>query len=194
VSRAPHAVLPPDLLALRDTFEALAADAQALVSPLSDTPFHWRPPSGAWSIAMCLEHLNVTARLYLPKIDEGIAEAMQVGRYGDAPYSLGWFERMVIRRIEPPPWPKLTTRAAFVPAPDRRRADVMAAFGAYQVQYIDRLRQATGLHLTRARVKSPVTDLVRVSLLAAFHIMAAHERRHLWQARQVMGDPAFPRT
>ncbi len=71
---------------------------------------------------------------------------------------------------------------------------VAGGFGAYQVQWVDRLRQASGLHLTRARVRWPAGDLVRISLLAAFRLMAAHERRHLWQARQVTTDAAFPTT
>jgi hypothetical protein len=32
-----------------------------------------------------------------------------------------------------------------------------------------------------------------MSLNSAFALMAAHERRHLWQARQVIAAPGFPR-
>jgi hypothetical protein len=61
----------------------------------------------------------------------------------------------------------------------------MAAFRAYQVQYIDRLRQANGLDLARAYVSSPAAAWLRFSLGSGFDLMAAHERRHLWQARNV---------
>jgi hypothetical protein len=62
----------------------------------------------------------------------------------------------------------------------------MAAFRAYQVQYIDRLRQASGLDLARARVSSPAARWLTMSLGSGFALMAAHERRHLWQARRVI--------
>jgi hypothetical protein len=49
----------------------LADDADALVATLSDEQFAWQPAPNAWSIAQCIDHLNVTARLYLPLLDEG---------------------------------------------------------------------------------------------------------------------------
>ncbi len=192
MSPGPGAALSPDLQALREQFEAVADDARSLTQPLSDEQFNWRPHSAGWSVAMCLEHLNATARWYLPMIDEGIAEAMQLGRYGEGPFTYSWLERLLIRRTEPPPWPRLKTPAAVLPQADRKRAEVMSALLAYQVQYVDRLRQASGVHLTRARVSSPMSSLIRLSLGGSFLLMAAHERRHLWQARQLTREPGFP--
>jgi hypothetical protein len=70
----------------------------------------------------------------------------------------------------------------------------MAAFRAYQVQYVDRLRQANGLDLARARVRSPAASWIQVPLGTGFMAMTAHERRHLWQARRVLEAPGFPKT
>jgi hypothetical protein len=69
----------------------------------------------------------------------------------------------------------------------------MAAFRAYQAQYIDRLRQANGLDLARARVSSPVAKWLRMPLGSGFLTMVAHERRHLAQARRVLQTPGLPR-
>jgi hypothetical protein len=69
----------------------------------------------------------------------------------------------------------------------------MAAFGAYQVQYVDRLRQANGLDLARARVRSPIASWIVMPLGTGFAAMIAHEKRHLWQARRVVEHPQFPR-
>jgi len=68
----------------------------------------------------------------------------------------------------------------------RPRHDIIAAFRAYQVQFIDRLRQANGLDLARARVSSPVARWIRMPLGSGFAMMVAHERRHLQQARRVI--------
>jgi hypothetical protein len=56
------------------------------------------------------------------------------------------------------------------------------------------VRQADGLNLNRNRVISPVTSLLRLPLGAYFVFVIAHDRRHLWQARQLRTAPAFPRT
>ena len=42
-----------------------------------------------------------------------------------------------------------------------------------------------GLDITRIRVTSPFNTSLRYSAYSALHILAAHERRHLWQAENV---------
>jgi hypothetical protein len=178
---------------LRRQFEQISADADALVTPLSDHQFNWRPASEAWSVAECVEHLNVTARMYLPKLDEAIADAISRGRYGEGPFRYSWLGRWFVRIQEPPAKIRVRAPKAFQPGPTRSRSEIMAAFRAYQVQYIDRLRQANGLDLARAYVSSPAGAWIRFSLGSGFDLMAAHERRHLWQARNVTQHAQFPR-
>ena len=185
--------LSPELEEFRRQFEQLANDADTLVAPLSDTYFTWQPRPNAWSIAQCIDHLNVTARLYLPVLDEGIANAIRQGHYGEGPYVYSWLARMFVRILEPPARPRVRTPAAFQPPPSRTRQEIMSAFRAYQVQYVDRLRQANGLDLARARVRSPVASWLRVPLGCGFAALAAHERRHIWQARKVTEAPGFAR-
>ena len=57
----------------------ISRNADALITPLSDEQFTWQPAPDSWSVARCVEHLNVAARLYLPKLDEGIADAIRRG-------------------------------------------------------------------------------------------------------------------
>jgi hypothetical protein len=174
-------------------FEQLAADADGLVAPLTDTQFNWHPAPNAWSIAQCIDHLNVTARLYLPMLDEGIADAIRRGLYSHGPFTYNWLNRWIARSQEPPYKIKTKAPKAFLPPPSRPRNEVMSAFRAYQVQYVDRLRQANGLDLARARVASPVLSWIRLPLGTSFAFTTAHERRHLWQARRITQSPAFPR-
>jgi len=171
----------------------LSVEADTLVAGLDDDQFNWRPPTGSWSMAQCLEHLNVTARLYLPQLDEGIAQGIRRGWYGEGPFSYNLIGRLIVKGTEPPPRFRLKAPKAFHPAAHRPRQDVLAAFRAYQKQYVDRLRQASGLDLARARVSSPVAAWIRMPLGSGFALMIAHERRHLWQARQVLAHPDFPK-
>jgi len=187
-----HLALTPEIDEFRRQFEQLADEAAALVSPLSDAQFAWHSSPTAWSIAQCIDHLNVTARLYLPMLDEGIANAIRQGLYGEGPFTYWWLARMFVRMLEPPPRLRMKTPAAFQPPPARTRHEIMAAFRAYQVQYVDRLRQANGLDLSRARVRSAVASWLYMPLGTGFAVTTAHERRHLWQARKVMETPEFP--
>jgi hypothetical protein len=200
-----HLALTPEIDEFRRQFEQLADDADAIAAPLSDAQFAWNPCAsaqglarrrvngGAWSVAQCIDHLNVTARLYLPRLDEGIANAIRQGRYGEGPFVYWWIARLFVRTLEPPPRFRVKTPAAFEPPPGRTRREIMAAFRAYQVQYVDRLRQANGLDLARAHVRSPAASWLVMPLGTGFAAMIAHERRHLWQARRVIEHPQFPR-
>ncbi len=185
--------LSPQIDEYRQQFERLAIEADTLVTPLADEQFTWRPPNAAWSIAQCIDHLNVVARLYLPKLDEGIAEATRRGLYGEGPFTHDLVGRFMIKTMEPPVRFRVKAPGPFRPEPERSRSEIMAAFRAYQVQFVDRLRQANGLDLRRAKVQSPTSRWIRMSLGAGFALMTAHERRHLWQARLVAASPGFPR-
>lgn len=184
--------LAPEIDHFRSQFEELSADADALTEPLTDEQFVWRPGGGGWSIAQCLEHLNATARYYLPALDESIADAIRRGAYGEGPFKYNGIGRLFVRLNEPPVRLRVKAPQRVHPGPERPRREIIAAFRAYQVQYIDRLRQANGLDLARARVRSPAGRWIRIPLGSGFGLMAAHERRHLWQARRVTEATGFP--
>jgi hypothetical protein len=188
-----HIALAKEVEEFRQQFERISQDADALVEPLTDEQFNWCPRPDSWSVAQCVEHLNTTARLYLPQLDEAIANAIRRGTYGEGPFSYNVFGRFFTAAMEPPARFRLTAPKPFLPPPARPRSEVMAAFRAYQVQFTDRLRQANGLDLARAKVRSPTTTWLRFSLGSGFALMLAHERRHLWQARNIVAHPKFPR-
>jgi hypothetical protein len=190
---APVLALTPEIDEFRKEFERLADEADLLASGLTDEQFNWSPAPHAWSIGQCIDHLNVTARMYLPQLDEGIANAIRQGAYADGPFKYWWLARMFVRMLEPPPRFRAKSPAGFQPPGGRTRREIMAAFRAYQVQYVDRLRQANGLDLAHARVRSPLAAWVHMPLGTGFAAMTAHERRHLWQARQVTQTSGFPR-
>jgi len=188
----PHLALTPEVEAFRLQFEELSVTADKLVGPLTDRQFTWRPNPDTWSISHCIDHLNATARTYLPALDEGIAEAIRRGIYGEGPFRYNWLGLYVVWSMKPPPRLRYTAPPSFQPAPSRARAEIMAAFRAYQVQFVDRLRQANGLDLSRARVTSPANRWIRLPLGSAFALQIAHERRHLWQAHQLIARTGFP--
>jgi hypothetical protein len=55
-----------------------------------------------------------------------------------------------------------------------------------------RLEQADGLDMARVKVPALEAGRFRFNLQLTFAWIVAHERRHLWQARQVRNHAAFP--
>lgn len=188
-------VLTPEFDAFRMQFEQLADEADRLAGAFTEEQFIWRPSPDSWSVAECLEHLNATARAYLPFLDEAIAEAIRKGWYRPGPFRHNLIGRLSVYLLEPPPRLRIRAPAVFEPQPTRGRQQTLAAFRAYQVQYVDRLRQGDGLDLARSKAQSPAAySWVRIPLGSAFMMMVSHERRHLWQAARVLEAPGFPRA
>jgi hypothetical protein len=163
-----------------------------LLASLSFEQANWSPSPSAWSIAQCLTHIGISARLYLVSIDRSIRAGRQAGLVGEGPFTYGAIGRWLVRNIEPPPRLKVKTGRAYLPVPNRPIAEVLSEFIDTHQQVRQRLRSSEGLHLARCRMSHPSLRIFRFSLGVGFAIVTGHARRHLWQARQVREHAAFP--
>ena len=93
--------------------------------------------------------------------------------------------------MEPPPRRKTRTGKAFVAAPHLDPAATLERFNSLQGRLGECIREAAGLDLKSIKVRSQFGP-VWWTLNGTYAILLAHERRHIWQARQVRTDPAFP--
>lgn len=184
--------LIPELEEYRCQFVAIKDDAKALLSTVNNEQFNWRSQSGSWSIAECFDHLNVTGKLYGATIDEKISEASSRQWFSRGPFRHGWLGNLLVRLTEPPVKLKVKAPSQFIPRAYQLVDVVANEFMWTQNQFIVRLRDANGIDLARIKIPSPVSDLLKLTLGQVFGLMTAHERRHLWQARQVLKHPNFP--
>jgi hypothetical protein len=86
--------------------------------------------------------------------------------------------------LEPPPWLKFKAKAPFQPVEFGPAERVLPDFLAVQEQIEACVHEATGLAVDRVEIVSPVDARAKYNGFAALQIVAAHERRHLWQAEQ----------
>jgi hypothetical protein len=170
-----------------DQIVGIKAEGQAVAAGLSDDQLNWHPAPGRWSIADCLQHLNVGVTTALPAFDRAIADGRAKNQTGTGPFHYGWFSRMMVWSMEAPPKFRMRApRLIRVPANARYRGtEVVQEFVRVRDQLAERVRQADGLDLARVRTISPVNRLVRMPLGAYVDFMLAHDRRHVWQAHQV---------
>lgn len=189
-----HEGLCPELRDGFEQIERIREEAKALVEGLSEAQCAWQPAPDRWSIAQCLEHLNATARNYLPVIHASINDARAQGWLAEGPFRRGWFERFFLSMVEPPPRRRIPAPRRFLPPPDRPMAEIWPSFLTFQDRLQELMTWANGVDLRRARVVSPALRLLRFSLGGSFALMTAHERRHLWQIRRILEDPSFPRA
>jgi len=181
----------PDLVR---QFEKIVSDARSLAGSLSDETFNRQPEQGRWSVGQCLEHLNITERKMLQNMRPAARATLATGRGAGAPTRHGWMMGWFIRSMEPPPKRRFRTGAAFVPPATLSKDAVLREFISLHEEVIAMLRELDG-HPMSVKVQSPFNKLLRYKVGSAFALMAAHDRRHLWQACQAAGpNPAVGST
>jgi len=161
------------------------------VLPLSLEQLRWRPEPHRWSIAECLDHLNITLALYLPKIDHAIGFGRGVGRVLDQ-FSPGP-ELEALRLVEPPVWVRTLAPPAILPAaavdPDR----LVEQFHCTRDRYAETVGRAFRLDLSGIVIAEPLYPRIS-SVRGTLALLAAHDRRHIWQAEQIRNGSRFPRA
>lgn len=173
-------------------FKVIKLDAQGLTGGLTREQFNWRPRADQWSVAQCLDHLNITSRLWISSLEKAVSEGRSKGILRDGPYSYGFLSRWFLRSMEPPVKRRFKAPKKFRPPESQLRDDVMLEFIALHERIEQLVRESDGLDLVRIKVPSPVTSLIHYSLGMGFWIITAHDRRHLWQARQLLQSKSFP--
>jgi DinB superfamily len=170
--------------ALIAEFRAVGEDARSLVERTGVARVAERPSKGGWSVAECLEHLNMTTRAFLPRWREAFCFARAQGVLSDGPYRTDFWGKLLAWALEPPPKLRMPTTPPFQPLKTPAPWDVLPAFLSCQDELITTLDAARGIALDRVKVSSPFQERMRYSIWSSFRINAAHHRRHLWQAHR----------
>lgn len=158
--------------------------ARQLEREFSQGELSTAPPLGGWSAADNLMHLTVSAQALVPRMSKTLGKLAQAGLRSDRRSPPDWVGRFYAWALEPPVHLKVKAPRPFVPPVGTPAAQALPAFLAEQERLLQLVEQAVGLDLAARKVPSPVTRYVRYNVCAAFHILLAHERRHLWQARR----------
>jgi hypothetical protein len=176
-----------DIASLQAQLQAASEEAGALVAELTEERAAWHPAPGCWSASECLDHLGSTNRAYVAALQAAADGARRQNRLRRRPAVPGWFGSWFVRQLEPPvkPGRKMPTHKSIVPREGLPLAEAYAAFLSGQQLVHEFLEANADLDLAGIRFVNPFIPGLRFSVASGLHIILAHERRHLWQARQV---------
>lgn len=90
-----------------------------------------------------------------------------------------------MRALDAPPRRTFRAPRAIVPADGVTLATALEEFAATQAELRARVAAARGLDLGAIRLRSPLAPLLTLGLGTTFGLLAAHQRRHLWQGWRV---------
>jgi hypothetical protein len=175
----------PDSKSLENELSAVNTAATALCEGLSAVQLAWRPHPAKWSIAENLLHLSTTTEVFLPAVDHAILESRRKNLLDEGPFRLGFYGRILVWYVEPPPAIRLPAPKALQPLFSGSPERALENFLALQSAMMQRLADAAGLNLVGLRFPSPLASYIRMNLLEFFSVFNGHSRRHLWQATNV---------
>jgi hypothetical protein len=174
-----------EILALEEAYIAAEHEARALVAGLTEQQGTWRAGPASWSVAECLDHLAIANRVYLRAMQPAAERAKAEGRRRRRPAKPGLIGGWFVRSLEPPVKSKGKAPRSIRPRPSPALADAFDQFLASQEQVRTFLRRYADIDLAGVRFVNPFVRGLRFSLATGLHVIAAHERRHLWQAARV---------
>ncbi len=186
--RRPGSAAPGSAAAYAEELAEITHTADALLQSLDDASLNRSPADGGWSVGECLDHLLRSGRLYLRPLQAAIARGTARGIRGTPPFGRGVVGDWFVRLMEPPARRHFRAPRKLRPTRHHTVGALRADFAMLQADLAATAHAADGLDLGRLAIWSPAVPLLRLNLAAAFAAIAAHERRHLDQARAVMAS------
>ena len=181
-------------LSLADATRALddtAREARDTFGGLDAAQLNWRPDARAWSVAQCFEHLRTANRLMVTAAQHALAHPPTI--WQRVPLFPGFFGRQLVRSQAPQTTRKFTTSAIATPSQSAIGADVIERFVAEHRDRSDWIQSLDPAVVARTIMVSPFIKVITYSVLDGCRLMAAHDRRHVEQARRVTQAAGFPR-
>ena len=173
--------LSPQLEAIRQQLHDSSARATQMVQSLTPEKLVQQPATGGWSVAECIAHLTLSAGEFFEKnlLDVSGLPASTAALKADLTGRLvAWF-------LEPPYRMKAKALAVTMPV-HADPAKVLPDFLVMQERLQSKLAECAGVAIDQRKIVSPFKETMKYNIYSFFLITCAHERRHLWQAEQVI--------
>lgn len=179
--------------------EANVSHLESVTHGLSGAQFNWKPEPARWSIAECVNHLNIANGGDLAPLESAITEGRAKKRMGDGPFTYGFLSKKFIATMEPGGRRKIKAPKLYVPPPQADKDATIAEYRRIAAELRRLAKSADGLHLARIKTTMPallpaLRPFIKMPLGARLHLITAHDRRHLAQAEQVRYHPEFPKS
>jgi len=159
---------------------------------LSETQINWKPSEEKWSIGECIDHLVVTHKLYNSKIKEVQPLIKDCGD-GSFKFKHTFSGRTILKYVDPNSTTRTKTFKLFKPSMRQIDTDFIRSFCEEVETMISFAEKLRGVDLTKLKISSPVTKLLRMNVGDALLINLYHDKRHLNQAEKIINEFKFPR-
>jgi len=169
---------------LDDAVKAIIQTVETDFATCSSRELNWKPMPEKWSIAECLEHLNIYSRYYNPAMEQAIQEKNHLVFVED--FKSGWVGDFSVKSVHPDNTKKQKTFKRLDPAQSDLPPTVLEDFLAHQQQLRNIISKSGTVNLNKIKIPAEVAKLLKLRLGDCLRFVVAHEQRHIQQAKAVL--------
>lgn len=143
----------------------------------------WKENEISWSILECLEHMNLYGDFYLPQIESTIKKSKTKT---DLEFKSGFIGNYFAKSMLPKE--KLNKMKTFKDKnPLNAKLDnlVIDRFLNQQIKLLDLLTQSRNVSLNNVKIRTSITNLIKLKLGDTFQLLINHIIRHLKQIDRI---------
>ncbi len=153
---------------------------------LSSKELNTKPDADKWSVAECLEHLNIYSRYYLEAIDKQVKNHLQKGSAPITDFKSSWLGKVSIKSIHPDNVKPSKTMKKFNPSFSGVGDNVLKEFITHQEKLLQLIREARNVNLSKVKIPIEFARFLKLQLGDCLLFLVAHEQRHTAQMKRVL--------
>ena len=167
-------------------------EAASAFGSLTAEQLNWKPSDKGWSVGQCIDHIVRTNRQFFPEFDRLAAGDRQNSFWEKWSPFTGLGGRFLIRAVSEDSKKAKAPSKALVP-PSDITTDIINRFSTHVEEVNEKIEACSTADRQSTVVTSPFLRILTYKLDDALTVLVEHTKRHIRQAKRVMGTEGFPR-
>lgn len=157
---------------------------------LNQKLFNTIPAPKKWSVAECIQHLNMTLKIYIPQMLEVVKNKNKYpGQKEYFKYSL--IGKMAVRSMAPKenneiPRKMKTFKILKPKELEYSKQEVLDKYISFQKNVISLIDGVENMSIEKPKIVTAAGSILKMRFGDALHFMVSHNRRHILQAQNVL--------
>ena len=166
--------------------DSVSQEVKNTFNNLTAEQLNTQPAPGVWSIGQVFDHLILINESYYIVVQNVRSGFYKAGWLGSRKMMTDFWFNMIYKSIHPDNRKKSKTQPIWEPTQSNVNANIIQQFLEMQERFKKFIAECNDLVESNTVIHSPAAKFITYTIGDAFKIIAAHEQRHLIQAKEVL--------
>lgn len=172
-----------------DSIVRWTAAYNKVFSEISNEQFNWKPKADDWSIAECIDHVQLTNSSYIEQLNAIINGQYKRPFASRIPFVPQLFGKMISSFVEPTGKKKTKTFSSVEPTQSKyEKTELLNTFNKTQTTIRELVIQLDETMIGQYYMASPAGGAITYPLKHLLSIIPAHDERHFHQAERLLKE------